>query len=237
MLSFNFSYAPWSDVLKLFADINGLTLDLNEVPPGTFNYYDDQDYTMTEALDIINGYLLTKGYVLVRRDRFLVCLNMENGIPPNVVPNVTEEELLHRGKNELLSLILPLEGMSAETIAGEVKELLPHGKVVALKSTNSLMMTDIGTNLRRISQLLKSSKPIDNRETAFRAIPLKHIQAGDAERIVRRHFGLNPPVTSTPTTSSGRGGWWMGRRRVWRRWFWRQGWSWRRWLRRRPWWR
>ncbi len=208
-LSFNFRYAGWSDVLKLFADVNDLTLDLNDVPPGTFNYWDDQQYTMTEALDILNGYLLSKGYVLVRRDRFLVCLNIiDSPIPPNVVPNVTEEELLHRGKNELLSLILPLEGLEAEKMVGEVKELLgPQGKASALKSTNSLVLTDIGSNLRRVSQLLKSSKPIDNRETAFRAIPLKHITASDAERIVRRHFGLNPVVAATTQpTFGGRGG-------------------------------
>ena len=212
-LSFNFRYAAWDTVLKKFAEANDLSLDLNDVPPGTFNYLDNQRYTMTEALDVVNGYLLSKGYVLVRRDRFLVCLNIiDNPIPPNVVPNVTEEELLSRGKNELLSLVLPLEGLDAEKMVAEVKELLgPQGKVSALKSTNSLVMTDIGSNLRRVSQLLKSSKPIDNRETAFKAIPMKNISAADAERIVRRHFGLNPVVTSTPAAPAfgqfgGRGG-------------------------------
>src|SRR6185312_8629248 len=63
-LSFNFRYAPWADVLKLFADENDLTLDLNDVPLGVFNYHDDQQYTMTEALDILNGYLISKGYIL-----------------------------------------------------------------------------------------------------------------------------------------------------------------------------
>ncbi|WP_010586775.1 secretin N-terminal domain-containing protein [Schlesneria paludicola] len=215
-LSFNFRYAAWADVLKLFADVNDLSLDLNEVPPGTFNYWDDQQYTMTEALDILNGYLLMKGYVLVRRDRFLVCLNIADPIPPNVVPNVTAEELLQRGKNELLSLILPLEGVDATSMVTEVSALLgPQGKASALKSTNSLVLTDIGSNLRRVVELLKASKPIDNRETAFRAIPLTHITAAEAERTVRRLFGLNPTVSTAAQPAPGQfpgrgGGGWPG---------------------------
>ncbi len=207
-LSFNFRYAAWSDVLKLFADVNDLTLDLNDVPPGTFNYYDDREYSMTEALDVLNGYLYQKGYILVRRDRFLVSLNLENPIPPNVIPNVSEDELPNRGKNELLSLILPLDGLDAEKMVVEVKDLLgPQGKAAALKSTNSLVLTDIGSYLQRVSKLLKSGKPVDTRETAFRAIALKHINATDAERIIRRLFGLNPPpTTNTPIQGFGQFG-------------------------------
>ncbi len=76
-MSLNFRYAPWAEVLKLFAERAGLTLDLTETPPGTFNYYDKKSYTPTEALDILNGYLLQKGYILVRRDEFLVCLRLD----------------------------------------------------------------------------------------------------------------------------------------------------------------
>jgi type II secretory pathway component GspD/PulD (secretin) len=212
-LSFEFRYAPWSDVLKLFADANELTLDLNDVPPGTFNYYDNRQYTMTQALDILNGYLLSKGYILVRRDRFLVCLSTDNPIPPNVVPNVTVTELAKRGKNELLNLILPMEGgLDADAVVGEVQALLgPQGKAVALKSTNSLVLTDIGSNLQRVATLLKSSTPKDTRENAFKSIPLKHILAADAERIVRRLFGLNPPMTTGTTTQQGFGNFGGGR--------------------------
>ena len=49
-LRFSFRYAPWIDVLKLFADSADLSLDLNAVPPGTFSYHDKKEYTPTEAL-------------------------------------------------------------------------------------------------------------------------------------------------------------------------------------------
>ncbi|MFO1041862.1 MAG: secretin N-terminal domain-containing protein [Planctomycetaceae bacterium] len=199
-LSFNFRYAPWADVLKLFAEAAGLTLDLNDVPPGTFNYFDDKTYTVTEALDVLNGYLLPKGYVLVRRDRFLVSIDTGNGIPPSLLPTISVEDLPKHGANELVIVDIPLEGFEADKIVAEVKELAgPWSKVAALKNTNTLNIMDTGSNISRIIRLLKSGAPVDNRETSFRAVPLKHISAAEAERTVRRLFGLN---TSTTQSSS-----------------------------------
>jgi type II secretory pathway component GspD/PulD (secretin) len=192
-MSFNFKYAPWSDVLKMFAAAAGLSLDLNDVPPGTFSYFDQRSYTPMEALDVLNGYLLPKGYVLVRRDDFLVCLNIDRPIPPNLIPNITPEELPKRGKNELLTVLFPLAGVDVAAVAAEVDQIKgPQGSVVGLTSSNSLLVTDIGSNLRRIDAMLKSiaarSGPSDR---TFSAYPLKNVAPLEAEQIVRSLLGLS----------------------------------------------
>jgi len=196
LLTFNFRYAPWSDVLMLFADYANLTLDLNEVPPGTFNYYDRGKYTPTEALDVLNGYLLQKGYILVQRDNFLVCLNIDDGIPPNLVPNITADELPKRGLNELLNVVFPIQGVPATNAAKEVELLLgPQGKVVPLSTSNSLVVTDIGGNLRRIQRLL-SSVSAGPGDQVFKLYPLKYLDPLDAETIVKSQLGITPGVRS-----------------------------------------
>jgi type II secretory pathway component GspD/PulD (secretin) len=202
LLTFNFQNADWETVLKLFADSAGLTLDLNDIPPGTFNYYDRGSYTPTEALDILNGYLLQKGHVLVRRDKFLVVVNIDDGIPPNLVPNVPVEELPRRGRNELLSIVVPLEDMDVEQAATDIEPLLgPQGKSVALRNSNSLIVTDIGSNLRRVHRLLRNASwKKDPKALTFRAYHLQFIAASDAERIVRSLLGLSSAV---PNVSGG----------------------------------
>lgn len=203
MLSFNFRYAPWSDVLKLFAEAAHLTLDLNDVPPGTFNYYDEKSYSVRDALDVLNGYLLPKGYVLIRRDQFLVSLNIDNGIPPSLLPTIRVEDLPKHGKNELVIVDVPVEGHEVDKVVGEVKELVgPWGKVAAIKNLNSLNITDTGSNIARIVYLLKQGQPQSPGEL-FRAISLKHITATDAEKTVRRLFGLNPPMNSSTQPQFG----------------------------------
>ncbi len=206
-LSFNFRYAPWTDVLKMFAETAGLTLDLNEVPPGTFNYLDNQEYTVTEALDVLNGYLLQRGFLLVRRDRFLSCLNIDEPIPPSMIPTISVEDLPQKGKYELVNLAIPLESVEADKVVGEVRDLLgPQGKASALKNTNSIIITDIASNVRRVYGLLKNGVSIDNRESAFKAIPLKHISALEAERMIRKLFGLNPSTSSSVAATPQFGG-------------------------------
>jgi hypothetical protein len=206
VLSFNFRFAPWPDVLKLFAETAGLTLDLTDTPPGTFSYFDTGKYTSTQALDILNGYLLPRGYVLVRRDRFLVCVRADQPIPPNLVPKVSAEELSQRGQNELLTVVFPLERLDAEQTASEVQQLLgPQGKAVSLRAANSLVVTDIGSNLRLVDGLLKRSADGDvtavPHAPGFLAHPLKHISATEAERIVRRLLGM-PDTAGTGRTGS-----------------------------------
>ena len=87
-LSFKMRFAAWESVLKRFAEEAGLQLDMTEVPSGTFNYYDDGLYTPTQVLDILNAYLSSRGFLLFRRDKFLVVWNIDNAIPPNLIPLV-----------------------------------------------------------------------------------------------------------------------------------------------------
>lgn len=209
-ISFNFRYAPWVDVLKLFADRAGFTLDLNTVPPGTFNYYDDGTYTITEALDILNGYLIPKGYILVRRDRFLVCINLDDkaGIPLNLVPNVDRAELYTRGLNELMTVVFTVEGANIDDTVKEVSQLLgPQGKPVGLKSTNSIVVTDIGSSLRRIDTLLQQISAAPE-STVFKSYPLTNIAADEAEITLRAMLGLQVGVSNISAGSNGgdRGG-------------------------------
>lgn len=197
-LFFNFSYAPWTDVLKLFAEEAGLSLDLNAVPPGTFNYFDSAGHTPTEALDVLNGWLLPKGYCLVRRDRALVCINIDQPIPPNLVPQIAPEEIDKRGKNELLTVIFSLEGVEVGQVAAEVDQIKgPQGKVAGLPSTNSLLVTDIGSNLARIRDLLKAVTSAAGPNAAtFKAYTVRNIAAADAESTLRSLLGMSVGVTN-----------------------------------------
>jgi type II secretory pathway component GspD/PulD (secretin) len=154
-LKFNFRLQKWDAVLDWVADEAGLSLVMDEAPPGTFNYSDSKEYTPTEAIDLLNGWLLTKGYTLVRRERLVMCLNLKGGLPEGAIPRVTLEDLGTRGRFEFVSVLIPLEGRPADETLTEITPLLgTYGKADMLAATQQLLVADAAATVRIIQQVV-----------------------------------------------------------------------------------
>ena len=191
-VTFNFREAPWPGVLSWFAEKADLTLDLTDVPDGSFNYVSDRAQTIVEALDVLNGYLLPRGYVTLRRNEFLVVLKTDNPILPNLIPTVPSSQLENYGNNELLRIIVKLQGLTPSELVEQVQTVLgPHGKASALDASESLVIQGFGRSLREVVDMLDNAiVPAADDELTFKSFPLKNISASDAERQIQNLFGL-----------------------------------------------
>ena len=157
-LKFNFRFQPWGDVLDWFAQQADLSLVMDAPPPGTLNYTDNREYTPAEALDLMNGVLLTKGFTLVRRERMLMVVNLEDGIPPNLVPFVPGEKLDSLGEFELATTLFRLGRLSAEDAQAEIQRLIgPQGAVVLLPKAGQIQVTETAGRLRLIRSVLEAT--------------------------------------------------------------------------------
>ncbi|MFO1094693.1 MAG: secretin N-terminal domain-containing protein [Planctomycetaceae bacterium] len=204
-LSFNFQQAPWGEVLRDFARRAGLSLEMNDVPKGTFTYFDKKEYTPQQALDVLNGPLMRLGYALVRRNEFLICANIDKGPAPNLIPYITSAQLAEHGDNELLTVVFSVKGVDdISLLAQQVQEMLgPQGKAVGVAAAGALVVTDLGSNLRRVNDLLgATSALLGPEDVKFQSYPLKHISAGEAEQLLRSVLGLKVGVKNV----SGGGG-------------------------------
>ena len=75
---------------------------------------------------------------------------------------------------------VPLAGIEADQAAREVEALLgPQGNVVPLRTSNSLLVTDIGDNLMAIAQLLE--KCDDRRRSEGSDLSAVHIEEYDCQ--------------------------------------------------------
>lgn len=187
-LRFNFRSQKWADVLDWIAKESDLSLVMETPPPGVFNYSDSKDYTTTESIDLLNGWLLTKGFTLVRRDRMLMCLDLKAGLPEGSIPRVTLEELPTRARFEFVSVLIPLEGRPAAAVLLEVKPLLgTYGKAEALAQTEQLLVFDTAANLRAIEQVI-SKVPMESKEDATPVLmvyPMEHANPAQAGEVLK----------------------------------------------------
>ncbi|MHB8901206.1 MAG: hypothetical protein ACYC6Y_20850, partial [Thermoguttaceae bacterium] len=198
-LRFAFRYQPWEEVLQWFADQCDLSL-LVEVPPaGTFNYTDSRSYTPAEAIDLLNSVLLIKGYTLVRRDRMLIVINLEDGIPPNLVTDVPVAELDERGEFELIRVVFQLNKFEPQDASTEIAKLIgPQGSVVVLPKTRQIQVTETAGRLRTIRDLIERVEdPQGLLSGELETYEFKHILPDEGLLILRQLMGIATDANTT----------------------------------------
>ena len=196
-LKFNFRLQKWPEVLDWFADEAGLSLVMDEAPPGTFNYSDAKEYTTTEAIDLLNGWLLTKGYTLIRRERLLMCVSLKEGLPEGAISRVALAELPIRGRFEFVSVLFPLEGRPSEAVVSEITPLLgTYGKVQPLPSTAQILISGTAGTLREVLKIAaqvpvptKSApkpKPPTPPKAELIVYPIEHVNPQQAGEVLKQ---------------------------------------------------
>ncbi|MEQ8846290.1 secretin N-terminal domain-containing protein [Botrimarina sp.] len=177
-LTFSFQQQPWGEVIRWFAERADLSLVVDTVPEGTLTYRDTRPHTPAEALDVLNGVLLTKGYTLVRKDRMLLVIDLEQDlVPPNVVTDVPVGELDQRGEYELVRVLVELGQVDPAAAADSVQRLAgPQGRVVVLPEARLLQVTEtagrIRTMLRVVEAMKQAAEPALAEEAELRSYAL-----------------------------------------------------------------
>ena len=145
LLRFNFSSAPWRDVLEWFAEQADLSFTSEQWPQGTFNYTDTRKYTQQQAMDVINRVLLIKGWVLVINDRMLMLFNVADGpVPGDWVPLLAQEELDKHGRSEFVKVVYKVSKMSPEAAEAEARKMIDpnRGNVVLFTLAKQIVVTE-----------------------------------------------------------------------------------------------
>jgi type II secretory pathway component GspD/PulD (secretin) len=160
-LTMEFRNKPWKQVLEWLADTTEMPVIASFTPAGTFTFIPPkagQRFTIPEVIDILNEGLAGHHSLLVRRNRSFVLIS--TGMLPapdgHSFLSLRIEDLAGHGRTELAQVIIPLRRLVAADVVPELKKLLgPHGEVVAIGSTNALVLLDTVGNIRRIYSLIQ----------------------------------------------------------------------------------
>ena len=207
-IRFNFRYAPWKDVIEWFAEQAALSLQADNYPSGTFNKTDGQYYTPTEALDILNSYLLFKEYSLLRKGNTLFLIPLSASIPPNLLEPITANELDTRGTYEICQCVFDLNRTTPEIIQAEAEKLLgPQGSILLLPKSQQIVITETSGKLRTIRDIIKRIDDSDSLVTgAIQMVEVKNLSADEALQMMRRLLVIDEadPSLQTVVDSSGK---------------------------------
>ena len=201
--SFNFSKAPWNLVLKQFAVQTGMSLQLTHSPAGSFTYFDERRYTASEALDILNDYLLPQGAILVRQANKLTLFGTDSKIPDGLIPFVQLRDLPRVGRNELASIAIPLQVADPANAVTEIEQLLSRvGRAQALSNSRRAIVTDTGAYLRRILDLVTGAG-IAAGESQSYVYELRHAAAEEVAKAINEFYSGKAQVRDGETGGGG----------------------------------
>jgi RNA polymerase sigma factor (sigma-70 family) len=155
---FQMAQQPWKKVVEWYSDISGLPFTGRDLPGGDFTYNPPKNKTNTlaEITGILNEALLVRNYYLIRGDASFTLVPADQWLDPTFLPRVRLDDLAKRGKNELVTVLVPAGGLSATAIAPELKKLMgPFGEVIALEKSNQLLLADTAMSLLSVHKAMQ----------------------------------------------------------------------------------
>jgi type II secretory pathway component GspD/PulD (secretin) len=198
-LKFQFSHAPWKEVIEWFAEQADLALVTDVFPQGTFNFVEpNRTYTPAQSIDLLNSVLILKGYRMVRKEKMLFLLSAEDELPPEFYRRVTESELDKLGEFEIVQCQFQLSKITAEEAEVEVRKLIStQGKVVILPKAKQIVVTEMAGALKLVHNALKA---IENPETPkdVTEVKLENLRPSEFMVLARPLLGMLDNQNATP---------------------------------------
>ncbi len=211
---FNFQNAPWLVVLRAYAQEFGFTLHLSAPTDGLFSFYEQRLLDATETLDVLNDALLASGRILIRDQQRLTLVSATAEIPGNMIPFVSIHHLDSLGRNELATVAIPLRGPDSTQVLEEIAQLQSAlGQVRVLTSSGRVIVTDTGSYLRRMRDLLLGSGIAAGDQQAH-VYQLRHARAEDVAKAITDFLSSTSGGTADAAGAMVAGGTPVGQRVV-----------------------
>ncbi|MFM7832870.1 MAG: secretin N-terminal domain-containing protein, partial [Planctomycetaceae bacterium] len=197
-----------------YASEFGFTLHLSAPTDGLFSFYEERLLDATESLDILNDALLASGRILIRDQQRLTLVSATAEIPGNMIPFVSIHHLDSLGRNELATVAIPLRGPDSTQALEEIAQLQSTlGQVRVLTSSGRVVVTDTGSYLRRMRDLLLGSGIAAGDQQAH-VYQLRHARAEDVAKAITDFLSSSSGGAADAGGAAVTGGTPMGQRVV-----------------------
>jgi YHYH protein len=163
LVDFEFTDARWDEVVRWFTKESGLGFAGDKPPVATFSFKPGRDadgkvkqYTIKEVIDILNDALLTKGFLLQRRQGSFTIIPADERPNPPDVPLVNPGELNNYGDREFVKVVIgPVKSVAAEDVVVKIKPLMEnYSWVVPMPQSNRIVFVDQAARLKTFLWLI-----------------------------------------------------------------------------------
>lgn len=169
---FNFKNAPFDQVLDTVARQTGLpVISETEVPAGALTFISGVDYSIPEALEVLNLNFAMHGVRLVHEGSFLYLRTVADAAR-KPTPVTSLDSIDGADPTQYLTVYIPLDNALASNVAEQIKPLVAApGLVTALDSQNMIILVETAAQCRRIREIVEAideNRPVDSEYRIFK---------------------------------------------------------------------
>jgi general secretion pathway protein D len=202
----NFQGASLRDVLNYLSEAAGFIIVQEEPVKGTIDVVSKQALGPDEAVDLVNAVIIEKGYVAIRNGRILKIVKRSGAEKRDLPVQLGSDPELIPRKDAMVTQILPLRYGEAAKMVENLRPLLAESATIsANESSNSILLTDTQTNIRRIAQIIKAVDTSVSAISTLHVYPLKYADAKELATVISQLF-VNDSSSGRSRNRDGGGG-------------------------------
>jgi len=188
--SFDFPNADIKDVIKAISELTGKNFIIDPNVSGRVTIMAPSKITVAEAYRAFLSSLAGLGFTVVPSGKFLKIKSARNAQRDSIE---TYSGPYSPDADVLITRIVQLKHTSADEINKRLRVMLPSkdGDMVPYEPTNSLIITDFGSNVERIMRIITEiDKP--GFEETLEVIPIKYAKAKEMADMLNQIINKEP---------------------------------------------
>lgn len=206
-ITFNLEDAELTDLVRLISSITGKAFILPQKTRSIkATVYAPQKVTAAEAYRAFLSILELNGLALVPSGRYLKIVESQ-GVEAKTIPLLIDEEV--PAEDRFVTTLMRVDHVSAEDVAallGRFKS--PEGNITAYAPTNTLIITDTGTNIQRMQRII-GAIDLERGGEQLWIEPIHHANASEMAQRLSEIFPVDSaggaPGKPAKTPRAGRG--------------------------------
>ena len=174
----NFSNLQINDFIKLISKITHTNILINNKINGTVNFVSTTPIYDDEVMGILVSVLKSKGFTLVKNGSIYEVVRSTEAAKSNVIV-AKEGKKVHGAL--MVTQAIKIQGENVDIVAAKIRYLLSKtAKLITMKESNTLLLTDYPQNIETIKRVIKN---IDtNTQAIVKIITMKHTDAKDLQK-------------------------------------------------------
>ncbi|HUS46706.1 MAG TPA: secretin N-terminal domain-containing protein, partial [Phycisphaerae bacterium] len=188
-LLMNFQNASLQAVLEYLSETAGLVILNGAEAEGRITIMSRKRVDTNEAIALLDTILKEKGYTAIRTGRLLKIVTLAQAAKENLPVHSGSDPLEVPISDKLVTQIIPIRYADAMRLRTDLTPLLSvTAALTANQASNSLILIDTQTNIRRIMQVIRALDGYMAGEGEVKIYQLKYADAVNTSRLITELF-------------------------------------------------